>query len=130
MLLILGVVKGYVAQGTKSDITSKPPSGDDNLWVDFLLNELFGDTEEFSSENNNRRGTVSDFLILNLGDVDENLCCWVADVKRPENRCTIIRYSDVLLYRASHAQGCKDLVLQDVSISITSRSFIPFPWVP
>jgi hypothetical protein len=60
------VVHGSVSQGLESDISGRSPALDDDLGMDPLLNELFGFSEEFSSENCYGSGAVTYFFILSF----------------------------------------------------------------
>jgi hypothetical protein len=48
--------------------------------VNFVLNKLLGFTEELTSKDGHSGSSVTDFLVLSLGDVDENSCCGVVNV--------------------------------------------------
>jgi hypothetical protein len=45
---------------------------DNDLGVDLLVNELFSFSKEFTSEYCYSGGSVTDFLVLSLGNVNEN----------------------------------------------------------
>ena len=46
--------------------------------MDLLLDELIGALEEFSSEDNDGGGAISDLSVLNLREFDENFGGWVS----------------------------------------------------
>jgi hypothetical protein len=41
--------------------------------VDFLVDEDFCFAEEFGGEDADRRGSITDFVVLDFGNVDEDL---------------------------------------------------------
>jgi hypothetical protein len=47
--------------------------------VNSLHNELFSFLEEFSCKDSDSSGSITNFVILCLGDVDKNLGCWIVD---------------------------------------------------
>ena len=62
--------------------------------MDAILYELVTSLEEFSSKNNDRCGTVSDFSILDLRKFNENFGGRMSDLELLENGSTIISNSD------------------------------------
>lgn len=88
-----------------------PVTLDDGLWVDPLRNELLGLPQELRSEHADTRCPVSNLIVLNLGDVDEDLGGGIVKLDGLENRCAIV--GDVDLARGArledlvHALGAK-----------------------
>jgi hypothetical protein len=60
------VVHGGISQGLESDISGLSPTLDDDLGMNFLLNELLSLSQEFSSQNCDGGGAITDFLILSV----------------------------------------------------------------
>jgi hypothetical protein len=63
--------------------------------VDVLLDEFVGTLEELSGEDNNGSGTISDFSILDLGKLNENLGSGVSDLELLEDGGAIISNSNI-----------------------------------
>jgi hypothetical protein len=63
--------------------------------MDLLLDELVGALEEFSSEDNDGGGAISDFSILNLRQFDENFGGWVSNLELFEDSCAVVGDGDV-----------------------------------
>ena len=95
------MVDSDALKGLQGGVFGESPSCVDDLWVDFLFDELLGLTKELSSQHHHGGGTVSYFLVLDFGDVHENFGGWVIDVKRLENGGTVIRHGDILGLRSS-----------------------------
>ena len=55
-----------------------------------FLNEGLGLSEEFTSNEDDRGGTITDLVILRLGDVDEGLGSGVNDVKKRDKGSSIV----------------------------------------
>lgn len=55
-------------------------STDDDSWVDFSLKETLDGGQKFSSQNDNRCGTITNLLILSSGQFDHTLGCWVSNI--------------------------------------------------
>ena len=66
LLLVGEMVHGGISEGLKSDISGRPPTLNDNLGVNFLLDELLGLSQEFSGEHGNCGCAVTDLLILSV----------------------------------------------------------------
>jgi hypothetical protein len=49
-----------------------PVSVNDNLGMNLLFNELFGFAEELGSKDSDRGGSVSNFVVLDFGNIDED----------------------------------------------------------
>jgi len=67
---------------------------DNNLRVHALLNELLGSLEELSGGEDDGGGTISDFVILRLGDIDEGLGGGVDNIEETDKGGTIVGDSD------------------------------------
>ena len=49
-------------------------------WVNFLLNETLNCWENFTGKDNNRCGTITDFLILSSSKLNHTLGSWMLDI--------------------------------------------------
>lgn len=67
---------------------------DNNLRVHAFFDELLGLLEELTSGKDDRGGTISDFVILRLSDIDESLGGGVDNVEESNKSGTIIGDSD------------------------------------
>jgi hypothetical protein len=67
---------------------------DNNLRVHAFLDELLSSLEELSSGENDGGGTISDFVILGLGDIDEGLGGGVDNIEETDKSGTIIGNGD------------------------------------
>jgi len=63
---------------------------DNNLRVHAFFNEVFGNLEELSSGKDDGGGTISDFVVLGLGDIDESLGGGVDNVEETDKGGSII----------------------------------------
>mmetsp|Transcript_19796 Transcript_19796/g.60067 ORF Transcript_19796/g.60067 Transcript_19796/m.60067 type:complete len:411 (+) Transcript_19796:551-1783(+) len=63
---------------------------DDNLWVDALLDKRLGFTQEFSSQEYNRSGTITNLRILRHRDLHESVSCRMDNLQLLHKRSTII----------------------------------------
>ena len=63
--------------------------------MDLLLDELIGALEEFSSEDNDGGGAISDLSVLNLREFDENFGGWVSHLELLEDSGAIVGDGDV-----------------------------------
>lgn len=63
---------------------------DNNLRVHALFNELLGILEELSGGENDGGGTISDFVVLGLGDIDQGLGGGVNNVEEADKSGTIV----------------------------------------
>ena len=60
-------------KSSQSSSFSNTESFYDSLRVDFLVDELFCFTEEFSGKHANRSRSISNFIILYFGNIHQNL---------------------------------------------------------
>ena len=63
---------------------------DDGLGVDFAVDELFGFPQEFGGEDGDGGGAVANHVVLDFGDVDEDLSGGVVEGNRFEDRGTVV----------------------------------------
>jgi len=68
-LFVLEVVKSIIDEGRPGDLSSLSPSLDDDLRMNFGVDELFGLSEEFSRKNCDGGRSITDLLILSPGDI-------------------------------------------------------------
>jgi len=94
--LIGEMVHRDVVENLLGDGSSSSPSLDDDLGVDFLVDELFSLLEELSSHDGDGGGTISDLLVLSLGDVDQNFGGRVINPDGLEDSGTIVGDGDLL----------------------------------
>lgn len=96
----LGIVV-FIVYSRRLERSEGRPTGNsvafsDCLRVNFLnSDELFRFTQEFGSKDTDRGGTVSDFIILNFGDVDKDFGGGIVKVDRFEDGSTIVGDGDV-----------------------------------
>ena len=69
---------------------------DDCCRVNFGFNELVCTAEKFSSNNNNRSCSITDFLVLFLREVNKNLAGRVFHLQKRQNGSAIVRNGDFL----------------------------------
>mmetsp|Transcript_20674 Transcript_20674/g.48868 ORF Transcript_20674/g.48868 Transcript_20674/m.48868 type:complete len:547 (+) Transcript_20674:69-1709(+) len=93
----LGVVGRHVEGGRLEGLPGvrageAPPSGD-GLGVDVLLgDELLGLAEQLAAEDGDRGGAVADLVVLDSGDVDQDLGGGIVEVDGPEDRGAVVGY--------------------------------------
>jgi hypothetical protein len=63
--------------------------------VDLVLNKLIGTLEELSSEDDNGSSTITDFSVLDLRKLDEDLSSRVLDFELLEDGSTIVCDSNI-----------------------------------
>ena len=83
----------------------------DGLGVDLLAHKLLSLAQELSGEHADRGGAVTDLLILNLGEVHEDLGGRVVKVDGLEDRGTVVGNDQVTLRALGVASRHEDLVL-------------------
>lgn len=98
--LIIIVVHADVFENLLCDITSLAPALDNDLGMDFVLDQLFSFTEKLTSEDSNSGGAITDLLVLSLGDVNENASSWVVNVDGLKDGRAIIGDGDSLTGRS------------------------------
>lgn len=72
-------------------------SCDDGGGVDLVFDQLVGSLEELGSNDHDRGGAVTDFLVLLLGQLDKNSSCRMLHLQHVENSGTIVGDGDILL---------------------------------
>ena len=65
------------------DVCGLSPSGDDGLWVDPHVDELFSLAEELGGEDGDGGGAVTHLFVLNAGHLNNNLSGGVVHTNRP-----------------------------------------------
>ena len=63
------VVHGRSLQCFQSDSRGSTVTVDDSLRVNFLVDQLFSFSQKLSGQHGHGRGSITDFIVLNLGDV-------------------------------------------------------------
>ena len=53
---------------------------DNNSWVDLFGNETFNSSEDFTGKDDDRCGTISDFLVLSSSEFDHRFGSWMLDI--------------------------------------------------
>jgi hypothetical protein len=64
--------------------------------VNLVLDEVVGATEELGSDDNDGGGTVSNLLVLLLGELDEDATSRVLDFDELEDSRAVVRDGNVL----------------------------------
>jgi hypothetical protein len=64
--------------------------------VNAVLHELIAASKQLCGDEDNGGGTITDLLILLLGEVDKNLASGILDIEETENGGTIVGYGDIL----------------------------------
>ena len=108
---------GHVAGGTES--------GDNCHGMDFLIDELFCLFEQLPGQYHNRCGSISHFIVLDLGDVDEHFGGWIVDVDRFQYRRAIVGHR----HRFSASSALQNLVLhrkEKLCLDDISTTTLPF----
>jgi hypothetical protein len=65
-LLIKRVVHSGVSEGLEGDISGRSPTLDNDLGVNFLLDELLSLSEELTGKDCHSCGSITNFLILSI----------------------------------------------------------------
>jgi len=68
-LFVSEVVKSIIDEGRPGDLSSLSPSLNDDLRMNFGVDELFGLSEEFSRKNCDGGRAITNLLILSPGDI-------------------------------------------------------------
>jgi hypothetical protein len=92
--LIIKVVHRDIFQNLLRNIAGLAPSLDNNLGVNFVLDQFFSFAEEFTSEHGDSGGSITYLLVLGAGDVDKNAGSRVINVDGLENSSAIISDGD------------------------------------
>jgi len=85
---------GDLSDAFAADGLSFTETLDNNLRVHAFLNELLGILEELSSGEDDGGGTISDFVVLGLGDIDQGLGGGVDNVEEADKSGTIVGDGD------------------------------------
>jgi hypothetical protein len=93
---IIKVIESIINQDFLGDLSSLSPSLNNDLWVNLGEDKLFSFSKQLSGKYCDGGGTISDFLILSLGDINQNLGCGVINKDRLQNGGTIIGNYDSL----------------------------------
>lgn len=72
--------KGNFLESFEGESQSFSVSLDDDLGVHALFNKLLGLLQEFSGKKHDGGGSVTDFIVLRSGDVNQSLGGWVDDI--------------------------------------------------
>lgn len=94
--LVIDIVHADVGECLLGHITRLSPTLDDNLWVDFLVNQLVCLSQELTSKHRNSSRTIAHFLVLRPRYVYQNLCCRIVDIYRLQYSRTIIGHGNLL----------------------------------
>lgn len=68
-LFVIEVVEGVLDEGLLGDLSGLSPSLNDDLWMNFGVDELLGLSEEFSRKNGDGGRSITNLLILSPGDI-------------------------------------------------------------
>lgn len=95
---VLGVVDRAGLESLERGLGSNAVTLDDSLRVDLGgRDELLGLTEELGGKNTDRRGSVTDFVVLDLGDVDKDLGGGVVEGDRLEDGRSVVGNDDAAI---------------------------------
>lgn len=86
------MIYGRSLQGSTSRSSSHTPTIDNNHRMNLLIDQLLGLANQLSGKDDNTRRSVTYFLVLNFGELHENLGSRVIHVHRLENRSSVIRH--------------------------------------
>mmetsp|Transcript_56005 Transcript_56005/g.93095 ORF Transcript_56005/g.93095 Transcript_56005/m.93095 type:complete len:336 (-) Transcript_56005:260-1267(-) len=96
-LFVVTVIEGDLRETLSGDGGGDSPSFNDELGVDTLLDEGLSLTEELSSKNAHRGGSITDLLVLSLRNLDEDAGGGVVNVEGLEDGGTVVGDSDLVL---------------------------------
>ena len=99
------MIHSRLFQRVQSRPAREPIPLDDRLRMDFHRDQLFRLSQEFRGQHANARCPIANFVVLNLGDVDEDLGRRIVELDGLEDRGTVIGYINV-----SGRPGLQDLV--------------------
>ena len=88
--LVGGIVPGNREQLGLGSIPGHAPSIDDGLRVDLHVDELLALPQQFAGQHGHSRSAVPDLFVLGLGDVDQDLGCWVVHVHRTQDGGAVV----------------------------------------
>lgn len=97
--VLVGGLLGGVEEGLACHLSGQTPSGTDRLGVDSLRDKLFSFPQEFSAEHRDGSRPVADFVVLDPGNVDEDLGGGVVHVYGAENGGTVVGDGNTLIVR-------------------------------
>jgi len=109
--LLLGALvadlHGDLLETQEAETESLTVALDNDLGVHALVNEVLGLLEELTGGKHDRSGTVTDFVVLRLGDVDEGLGSGVHDVEELDESCSIVGdgHTSSVVDKLVHAAG-------------------------
>lgn len=93
---IIKVIESIINQNSLGDLSSLSPSLNNDLWVNLGLDKLLSLSKKLSGKDCDGGGSITDLLILSLGDINQNLGSGVIDEDRFQDSGTIIGYCDSL----------------------------------
>ena len=88
------VVRRSLLESTQGSGTSYPETFDNRLGMDFLSNQFLGFSEELRGKHADACCAVADLIILDLGNVNENLGCRIVELDRFEDCRAVVRNID------------------------------------
>mmetsp|Transcript_34240 Transcript_34240/g.58610 ORF Transcript_34240/g.58610 Transcript_34240/m.58610 type:complete len:562 (+) Transcript_34240:259-1944(+) len=106
LVLVLRVVHRRRLQRLQRRVAREAVARHHRLRVHLLLDELLRLAQELARQHADRRGAVTDLVVLHLGDVDEHLGRGVVDEDRLQNGGTVVGDGDM----ATLARGLQNLV--------------------
>ena len=95
ILVFEGDLLGDLFENLLSLLVGKPVSSGDDGGVDVGVDQVEGFLEELSCDDDGGGGTVSDLVVLCLGDLDEHLCCGVLYIHLLQDGDTVVGDDDV-----------------------------------
>jgi hypothetical protein len=88
------IVDSRFKEGLTRDGDGLLPAADNSVRMDFEFDESLGFSEKFRRKDGDGSGSIADFVVLNLGELAEDLGGGVIDTARSENSCSVIGYLD------------------------------------
>ena len=96
--LVVRHVDGGRLEGLPGVRSGEAPPGGDGLGMDVLLgDELLGLAEHLAAKDGHRGGAVADLVVLDPGNVDQDLGGGIVEMDGPEDRGTVVGYRDRLV---------------------------------
>jgi len=99
--------------------------------VDVLLKEAFDSCEDFTSKDDDRGGTITDFFVLGSGQLDHTLGGWMLDINFSQDSVAIIGQDNTTHWVEEHlkhalwSEGCSNDVGDSLSsLDVGSLSFL------
>ena len=90
------MIHSRILESLSCDISGKSPSLNDDLGVNSLMNELLALSQKLSGKDSDGSSSITDLLILGLGDIDQDFSGRVVNVDRLEDGSSIVGHSDGL----------------------------------